>query len=165
MKNKIYRLESFAVLLVLYKDQEERVLIDYDDIEKVSQKRWYLTTNGYVMHSVSRSEKLYLHKYVSGIKDMCDHINGDRLDCRKKNLRPATPSQNSANKGRHKSTSAIYPGVYWREDCRKYRAKIRVDSKQINLGHFATAEEAIEAKKEAETKYFGEFAPHLSREG
>jgi hypothetical protein len=51
-----------------------------------------------------------------------------------------------------------YKGVAWRERDRVWRANITVDSKQIHLGHFKNKEDAIKARKEAEEKYFGEFA-------
>ena len=88
-----------------------------------------------------------------------DHINRIRSDNRIENLRPATRKENSKNKTiQAKNTSGI-TGVRWDTDCNKWRASIQVDYKQIYLGLYIEKNEAILARKKAEAKFFGAFAP------
>lgn len=120
--------------------------IDLDDIPKVDGTAWCLHTGGYAQSPDSR----YMHRVIMDApkgKDV-DHINGDRLDNRKANLRTVTRSQNLHN--RH---DRPYHGVTWRKDKRKWRARITVDLKEIFLGHFDTLEDAVRARRDAETAF------------
>ena len=84
-----------------------------------------------------------------------DHVNGDGADNRWLNLRAATRSQNSVNRRYRNNTG--YRGVR-RLPNGNYRARIKTSNKRIELGTFATAEEAHEAYKRAAIKYHGPFA-------
>ena len=51
-----------------------------------------------------------------------------------------------------------YPGVNWYKAYGKWRARIRLYNKEYHLGYFDDIKDAIKARKEAEKKYFGEYA-------
>jgi hypothetical protein len=85
-----------------------------------------------------------------------DHENGDRLDNRGSNIRPASDLQNHWNLKTDKRNKSGWNGVSpGRKN--KWRARINVNGEAIALGEFDTKEEAIEARKAAEIKYYGEF--------
>lgn len=84
--------------------------------------------------------------------------NLDKLDDRFDNLRPATNSQNMANKPLKATNTSGYKGVSFAADRGKWRAKITLNGKQINLGQFDTAEAAYAAYCAAAEKIHGEFA-------
>jgi hypothetical protein len=79
-----------------------------------------------------------------------DHINGERSDNRIANLRLATRGENCKN--------VKAAGVRFEADRGKWLARICVDYKQMNLGRFATEQEARAAYAAAKVRYFGEFA-------
>jgi hypothetical protein len=85
--------------------------------------------------------------YVYGVwpKNQIDHINHVRDDNRIDNLREATNMQNRCNTSNNTSGIA---GVSW-------RAQIQVAGKNKHLGYFASLEDAAEARRAAETQYFG----------
>jgi hypothetical protein len=85
-----------------------------------------------------------------------DHENGNSLDDRISNLRPATRSQNTANTRRRRDNLSGYKGVSRRR--KKWEARIRVRGEPICLGCFETPEDAHAAYVEAARKHFGEFA-------
>lgn len=87
-----------------------------------------------------------------------DHINGNKKDNRKSNLRIATSSQNSRNIGLRKNNTTGYKGVIYEKKRDKWRAEIKKDYKSIFLGYFDTKEDAAKAYNEASMKYHGEFA-------
>lgn len=87
-----------------------------------------------------------------------DHANRNKLDNRWANLRLATKSQNGMNKGLRKDNVSGHSGVR-KTKHGTYSAQIKKDRIVIWLGTFKTKEEAIAARKEAELKHFGEFAP------
>lgn len=90
-------------------------------------------------------------------KTPVDHINGDRLDNRKINLRICTPSQNSMNRAPNRGKLIPYKGVH-----QKYKngffARIFVGGEQIIIGPYSNPEEAALAYDAAASKHFGEFA-------
>lgn len=96
---------------------------------------------------------------------LVDHINRDKLDNRRCNLRLATRAQNEANKRKRRTQaggkpSSKYKGVSYRKGYKKkpWRAVINYEKRYINIGNFKTEIEAAKAYNEAAKKYFGEFA-------
>lgn len=98
-------------------------------------------------------------------KDQIDHINGDPSDNRPENLRECCQQQNSYNRVRpqRNNTSGV-TGVGWHAGKKKWQARIRACGRTIHLGQFDDLEEAAKARREAEKKYFGEFAPNRTKE-
>lgn len=99
--------------------------------------------------------------YVHGVMptNHIDHINRNRSDNRIVNLRDCLPANNSKNQTVRKKNKTGILGVGFCKTRRKFYSDIGVGSKTIHLGRFDTLEEAAIVRKEAETKYFGEFAP------
>jgi hypothetical protein len=126
---------------------------DKDDIEIIKSHKWHISRNsggGYVKSSVGR-KLVRFHRLVLGITNngQIDHINHDKLDNRKKNLRIVSCSQNQMNR-MNVAGYCEFKG--------KWMARINVNSKPIYLGYFENKEDAIQARKEAEKKYFKDFA-------
>ena len=101
-----------------------------------------------------------MHRFIMKPKsnEYVDHINGDKLDNRKENLRICTKKENQRNQKVRKDNTSGYKGValmagkYW-------RAYITSGgSRQKHLGNFKTKEEAARAYDEKAKEYFGEFA-------
>jgi hypothetical protein len=92
-----------------------------------------------------------------------DHINGNKADNRKNNLRLVTASQNLMNTKLRSDNTSGYKGVYYNKKNNKRYARITVNKKIINLGSFKNKEDAIKIRKDAEEKYFGEYSYNNSR--
>ncbi len=107
----------------------------------------------------------YIHRiawkmfYSEEPPPILDHINKLCTDNRITNLRGATCSQNSQNRRLGKNNKTGVSGVYYRQHLpRPWKADIKANGKVIHLGHFATREAAVAARREAEVKYHKEFA-------
>jgi hypothetical protein len=103
---------------------------------------------------------LWLHRIMADApKDvMVDHINGDYLDNRACNLRPANHSQNQQNrKGPRRDSGTGVRGVYFDKRKRSYRAYIVKDKKYIHLGNFKTLDEATQAAHQARLEMFTHY--------
>ena len=93
------------------------------------------------------------------IPEIVDHINRNTLDNRIENLREASKSQNARNSKVYKNNVSGITGVRWDNQKQKWQSSIRVNSIQTHLGFFEEINDAIESRKKAEEKYFGEFNP------
>ena len=102
---------------------------------------------------------VFLHRLLTNCPDdmMVDHINRDPLDNRKSNLRIVSNQQNSMNKGLQKRNTSGHKGVSWDKSKNKWYTYITVNYKLINLGRFSILEDAVEVRRQAEIKYFGDY--------
>ena len=131
-------------------------LVDDSDYVELSQYKWHLC-NGYASrvepsYSLPRQKRIYMHQEIVEPMDgyITDHINGDRLDNTRSNLRRCTYQENNRNRK--------VAGVDYMKKARIFRARIQVDGKRIVLGCFKTKAIAAQAYKEACLKYFGDFS-------
>lgn len=139
-------------------------LVDDEDYEMLIGLgvRWCVN-DGYAFNRVHGRMHRFL---VSAPKDtMVDHINGDKLDNRKENLRFATNSQNQANRKVARGASK-FKGVTWQkrayDTSRGYwKAQIVVNGELRYLGKYDTDLDAAKAYNDAAVRFFGEFA-HLN---
>lgn len=129
--------------------------IDIEDIEMVKPLKWGIDGSGYAVSRVD-GKTTGMHKFLLPGNQEVDHINNDRLDNRKSNLRGATHLQNSKNKKPGKNNKTGYKGVCFKRN--RFVAQICVNQKVKHLGYFATPEEAATAYNEAAKTYHGEFA-------
>lgn len=119
-------------------------------------KTYYAKTA--VRKPTGQQTTVYMQNFVLPDIDEVDHRNGNGLDNRRENLRPATHSQNMANRKKIEDTSSRFIGVHWREDIQKFRAHISVDRKRIDLGHFDDEIKAAKVRDKKAKEIYGEFA-------
>jgi ribosomal protein S27AE len=159
-KNDIEIHKSYAEIILRNEQWEEvgRALIDLEDVEKVKDIYWGLSDYNYAY-----SKYGFLHNFILGIDtsnhliEVADHKSRNRLDCRKNNLHIVSRQQNSINKGIQSNNTSGYVGVTWNKRAKKYRAYITINRKQISLGYFISFEDAVEARRSGELKYFGKI--------
>jgi hypothetical protein len=139
-------------------------LVDDDMYEYLSNWNWYFD-RGYARRMSTKDEGkrrvIHMHRVILQPKKGLDidHINGNRLDNRRINLRYATRSQNNMNRfARCVTSKSPYKGVCWRAHAKRWKAYIKINKTQIHIGYFTTAEKAAKAYNKAAIKYFGEFA-------
>ena len=97
--------------------QGKYALVDDADFEMVSKFKWSYDPKGYAFTNFGKRPHrrvLFLHRFIMGEpKDKeCDHINNDKLDNRRENLRICTRFENSCNRKLFKNITG-YKGVYY----------------------------------------------------
>lgn len=134
--------------------------VDEEDYAAARKLTWHVSTQGYVVHSWTNTSKIYLHQLVLGKQqgEEVDHINGDRLDNTRANLRYVTHANNARNTAKREGTSSRFKGVVWRKDKGCWTAQIAVGGRQRHLGYFRGEEAAARAYDEAALEMHGEYA-------
>jgi hypothetical protein len=147
------------------KNKTHVMLIDYEDLALLKIYRWFVSTTGYVVknfyQSKPRIESMeYMHRLIfnPSKKESIDHINGNKLDNRKINLRICIAKENGKNLNLKRTNKSGYKGVSWDKEKNKWLSKITSDLKQIFLGYFDSKDEAAKAYNQAANKYHKKFA-------
>lgn len=125
-------------------------IVDWEDYDAVMCHKWHVDL-GYARSSFGR-----LSHFIAGKPegdDVVDHINRDKLDDRRKNLRQASRKQNNQNKRKRSEVSngTKYVGVFWRQEMRKWTSQCG----QLYLGSYTEEEDAARAYDEAALHIFG----------
>lgn len=135
-------------------------IIDAADYERVSRYRWWPlnTPSGVYARGYVDGRRILLHRFIldAPATTLVDHRNGDRLDCRRSNLRPATSAQNRANSGPRGGASR-YKGVI-RTRSGKWEAAAKKGGRRYYLGTYVDEAAAARAYDAAARVEFGEFA-------
>ena len=124
---------------------------------------WRINKAGYLTSSID-GRTVTLHRTVLKRKlgaiptnYVCDHINGDRLDNRRRNLRAVTRANNARNRRPYIRTGPFqYKGVT--QEGKKYRVRITAHGTRYDLGTYTSALQAAAAYDAAAREHFGEHA-------
>lgn len=122
-------------------------IVDDEDYDRLSEQSWYLHGTGYVS-STHRGKFSLMQRMVLGLVPgdgkIADHINRDKLDNRRSNLRVAADFFESAqNRDRPPGKYSRFRGVTKR--CGRWTAMATINGHQTYLGTFETEESAAEA--------------------
>lgn len=138
-------------------------LCDDQDFALLSQHRWTLSKKGYARTHIQRPGLSYttidMHRLLTDERGRSykDHINSDRLDNRRSNLRLASNAENSRNRKVHSNNRLGLKGVS-RTRAGNYRAVIHEGRKQHALGTYAHPVLAAVAYNAAAIVLYGPFA-------
>ena len=117
-----------------------------------STKRGHRTINrkgiGYQTHRIA-----WLLYYGSWPSAGIDHIDGDPSNNRITNLREAGQEINNKNRKLNQNSSTGIAGVSWCKSANKWRAYINVNKRHLRIGHFESFNDAVAARKNAESQY------------
>lgn len=138
-------------------DKGTEMMFDIDDLEIVSAHNWHIDSGGYPS-TYEKGSQLRLHRLLltdipKGL--VVDHINRNKMDNRRKNLRIVTQKENGQNTGVHSNNTSGVPGVFFDNRAKRWRAQITRDGKTAHVGIFDCFDDAVSARKEAEQKFYG----------
>lgn len=124
------------------------VTVDDEDFKRLNRWKWHLKSSGYACRTITHNNKkkaLLMHRDIMGAEtgQELDHINRERLDNRKENLRFCTHAENMRNRGKSGQYGCT-GSVLWRERNQKWLARIS----QFYVGYFVTEDAAWSAIRE-----------------
>lgn len=158
-----YKTTLFSTHGALYLGETE-FLFDVEDLSLVESRSWYKDKDGYLVSCYffnGHRRFVRFHRIVMNAKpgQVVDHINKNRADNRKCNLRCCKRSENDRNRSTYSTNTSGVAGVYFDRQRGKWVASISYDRKRILIGRFASKEDAVFARLEKESELFKEFAP------
>lgn len=133
-------------------------LVDDDDFESLNQRKWCAVKGGHTHYAFAGSGKISMHRHLLAPAkgQFVDHINGNGLDNRRKNLRLCSHAENLRNQRKRKGTTSVFKGVTLSGNV--WRAEIEQDGERLALGAFSSEIAAAKAYDRAARIFFGKFA-------
>lgn len=161
---------------LIYLSRDKFAIVDKANYEWLSRWKWYAKESGngkfYAVHAIHKYRRgkvvthvVRMHNVILGVKRGADHKNGNGLDNRRTNLRPATHQQNTCNTKLRSDNKSGYTGVNPCKRTGQWQVHISVDKRRRYLGRFDKFEDAVSARKEGERKHYGEFVRPLHQAG
>lgn len=150
--------DDYAFFII---NNKYKVLIDIEDIDFICEHCWHVIKNGYVCRKTNDGKSIYLHRVLTRceIGEECDHINLNKLDNRKNNLRLCNRAQNQRNQNPRKDKlTSKYRGVDWYKKGNCWRVRVRIHGKEMFLGYFTNEKAAANAYNLYAKIYFKDFA-------
>ena len=143
--------------IIVYTETES-FIVDIEYLDLITNHYWRIDNKGYpTTYIQGKRERIYWLIMGEENKEKIDHINRNKLDNTRANLRIFDYEwQNMGNQAPRKNNKTGYQGVYKQQN--KYIARIGFQRKRINIGFFDTAEEAARARDEKAKELLGEFA-------
>lgn len=168
----LVRIEGEVAYIPLGKGKRKHRMyakVDVSELERVMRHKWYAVAAGKTFYARATTlatglprHHNHLHLFIMRAKygERVDHANGDGLDCRKENLRPATAQQNAFNTFKWSSPSytSRFKGVHRSASSGKWIAQIQFGGEVKCLGLFEDEEAAARAYDGQAKLLFGEFA-------
>jgi len=149
---------------------DKKAIVDEEDFEKILSvsKFWSLSPEGYVRTRShlgitwnKKSTHIVLHRFLMKFPEkgiFVDHINRNKLDNRKQNLRLVNTSQNTINCVKFKGLTSKYKGVCLDKNTGLYVSRICVNGHRKYGGQFTKEVDAAKKSNELYKKFHGEYA-------
>jgi hypothetical protein len=137
-------------------------LVSDEDYEWLSKYKWRYH-NGYAARTVrtksgKRTTVLMHREIMNATNQEVDHIDGNKLNNTRENLRIATRLDNCRNVNKKRTNTSGYKGVSFDKRRGKWRARIKVNYKEVWLGYFDNKHDAARMYNFWAKDLFGEYA-------
>lgn len=142
-------------------------LVDDSDFEWLNQWTWgmggkYAVRKQYLGGGKKNAkyQTIFMHRVLADtpIGMDTDHINRNKLDNRRMNLRICSRAQNMINAGLRVDNTSGHKGISWSADRNRWIVHVYVNGKSKSLGRFTELDDAIDVHKKEYNKPHGEFA-------
>jgi hypothetical protein len=129
----------------------EKFYFDLEDYEKIKDYCWHIH-KGYIVTNDKNNKFLSMHRLLMDFpeNEVIDHINRNKNDNRKSNLKICEHQKNMLNQNVRKNNTSGVVGVTWDTSKEKWHSYIMVDGKLKHLGFFTNINDAIYIRLKSE---------------
>lgn len=140
--------EGIAIIPVKLFNSDDVVFTKVSDCDYYAllEHKWYLNRGGYVWSKFGEMQCVILQN--SNKNKVVDHINHDKIDNQRENLRVVSWILSNRNKRKQEGKSSQYIGVSFHKQSNRWRARMKTNGRERSLGYFDTEEEAKDAYQE-----------------
>jgi hypothetical protein len=143
--------------------KDKFAIVDDEDYEWLNQWKWFSHKSEYAVRNIRKNGKrnmLFMHSVILNPPNgmFTDHINRNKLDNRRCNLRICTKSQNTINSRTRSDNKSGIKGVCWKKDNHKWVAQISHLGGSRHIGYYKNKQDAANAYASKAREIFGEFA-------
>ena len=140
------------------------LIVDVNDEYLLERHKFRYDKNQYPRTKINKKD-IFLHHLILPKKQgfEIDHINRNKLDNRRCNLRYVTRSQNAMNHGIQRNNKSGYRGVTWCKTKNKWRSTITFHGDQIGLGYFDDVLQAAKIYQIKAKELFGEYLGEVEK--
>ena len=149
----------------IYLTKDKYTIVDDEDYKYLNQWKWRLHSKGYAYRNEKRIKNhtrkgILMHRQIMKLNSQkeIDHINRNKLDNRKNNLRISSSTQNHMNKEKSKNNTSGYKGITYDKRKNKWMAQIQKNKKNIFIGYFNDKKSAATAYNRKAKELFNNFA-------
>ena len=146
--------------VVFIRIKVEIVCVDVEDFDQIKGYRWYLDSDGYVIGYVE-GKMVKLHRFITKCprNKVVDHINRNKLDNRKSNLRICDINDNNKNHPKHSCNKSGYKNIYKVKNKELWKVSIRANGRDyFKYFKLNELEQAIEWRDKTLKCVHGEYA-------
>jgi len=138
-------------------------IVDQEDHAYLSQHSWSVDGSGCPQRAIKtasgwRPIRMHRDLLKLGPGQHADHIDGDKLDNRRANLRRCSQAENNRNTPIPRTNRTGFKGVYWNANRQCFQAYITFERKHHYLGSFTDIESAALTYQQVAKRFFGTFA-------
>lgn len=138
-------------------------IIDDRDFKWINSYRWNIDKDGYAIRfecTKNTQRRILMSREIMKcpVGEYIDHINGNKLDNRRHNLRICSRTENNQNIGKRRHNTTGFKSVYLDKRNSKFEAYIGISKKHVHLDYFRTARDAAKRYDMAAIKNYGAFA-------
>ena len=145
-----------------WKNKGKYTIVDDEDYEHINQFRWCFGNGGYAItgNTEGKPPRRIMHRVILNAPDdmEVDHINNDKLDNRRRNLRICSHKQNIWNNSTRSDNKSGFRGVGWYKPYKKWRVRITYNGKEYHLGYYNELSDAVSAYSKKAEELYKEFA-------
>lgn len=173
MPRKQNRYELLNEYGIGYTTKEEKFYFDIEDFDLIKEYCWSMNKQGYLLakRRDGVNKTIYMHRLLmqnklekENKKLQVDHVDCNKANNRKSNLRLVTSQQNRMNRKPMKNNTSGVPGVSYHSQSGLWSASIQYKKKKLYIGAYKDKREAIRARRKVEKRLFGEYAPKVVNE-
>lgn len=143
------------------------VQVDDDTFEALSKHKWRISGSGYPMTTAYKFRAdgtryrttISMHQMIMVVQHglEVDHIDKNKLNNRRENLRTCTRSQNLCNGKLQKNNTSGHKGVRWHKASKKWIVTVKKNGVVHYFGVYADLKEAVEVRTREAKRLHGEF--------